>query len=217
MKQEIFNEKLKLHAEWLKDNSKGEQLNLFNEDLRHVNLSSANLSYANLSYADLSYVNLSYANLHHANLSSADLSYANLRHVNLNFANIRYADLSDIKKDFFEVLTVAKNEVVGIYDALIRGKINGSAYEGECACLVGTIANIRHEYHRDLKIKLKPNSNRPSEIWFLAIATGDTPSSNKVSDLTKEWIEEFSKKEGIKLPQYSLVSSLQMPEWFGEV
>ncbi|MBA3789575.1 pentapeptide repeat-containing protein, partial [Patescibacteria group bacterium] len=56
-----------------------------------------------------------------ANLSYADLSYANLRS-----ANLSGADLSSIKEDLFKKLSIAKAEVVGLYDALQRGKIDRS-------------------------------------------------------------------------------------------
>jgi uncharacterized protein YjbI with pentapeptide repeats len=188
-------------------------------DLSYANLSSANLSYANLSSANLSSANLSSANLSYANLSSADLSYANLSSANLRSADLRsadlsYAELGDIKKDFFKRLFIAKDECEGLYDAIIRGKINGSSYFGECACFVGTIAKIRKEGHEHLGIKLKPDSASATERWFMGIATGETPQSNQVSKITSEWIEEFAKEKGIDLPTYKLVSSKEFPRAF---
>ncbi len=177
---------LEKHRKWVMNEPDGER---------------ANLSSANLSSADLRSANLRFANLRFANLSSADLSSA---------------DLSDIKEDFFKRLKIAKGEVVGLYDYIIRGKINGQAYTGDCACFVGTIANLRHEGYENLSIPLKPESSSLTEKWFLAIYKGDTPQSNQVSLITSQWCEEFMRKEGIVIPEYKLISSLEMPELFGK-
>ncbi len=180
--------------------------NLRGADLSDADLSDANLSDANLRGADLSDANLSDANLRGANLRGADLSGANLRGADLSGANLSDANLSDIKKDFLSVLKVAKAEVLFLYDALMTGKIDGSAYEGECACLVGTIANSRHEKYQSLGIDLKPDSNRPSERWFLNIRRGDTPQNNQVSKITAEWMREFMDEEKIEYPDYEIMA-----------
>lgn len=134
--------------------------------------------------------------------------------INLRGADLEGADLGDIKKDFFERLSKAKAEVSGLYDALIRGKINGSSYKGECACFCGTIANIRKENYAEMKIDLRPDSNCPTERWFLAIRKGDTPENNQVSAVTADWLKEFMKANEIAIPQYKLVSSIEKPELF---
>jgi hypothetical protein len=194
--------------------------NLSSADLRSANLSYANLRSANLSYADLSYANLrsadlrsadlrsanlSYANLRYANLRSADLRSADLRSANLSYANLRSAKNEEIIADFCSVLDIAKAEAIGLYRALLDGKIDGSHYEGECACLVGTVANCRKENYTALTIDLKPKSDRLSERWFLAIQKGDIPENNPVSQLTKEWIEAWAIKNEIKLPKLTKV------------
>ena len=62
---------------------------------------------------------------------------------------------------------------------------------GDCACLVGTIANIRHKKYTELGNGLIPNSSRPAERWFMGIKKGDTPENNQISKITVEWIDEF--------------------------
>jgi hypothetical protein len=202
MGEQELKDILAAHAEWLKDNSKGKRANL-----RYANLSYADLRYANLSYADLRSADLRSANLSYADLSSADLRSANLRS-----ADLRSANLSLIKEDFFKRLSLVKNESVGLYDYLMRGKIDGTSYSGECACFVGTIANIRKENYEKLTCDLRPESSSPTEKWFLAILEGDTPSSNSVSKITKEWLEEFMRDNSLEIPQYRLISSLET-EW----
>jgi hypothetical protein len=165
--------------------------NLSCADLSYANLSCADLSYANLSYADLSYADLSYADLSYANLSYANLSCADLSYANLSRANLSRANLSRAKENVFAILSAAIPEVPGLLAALRAGKINGSSYEGECACLCGTLANIRGCKYIEMTGSAAPDSSRPAERWFLAIRPGMTPENNQVAKITEGWIEEF--------------------------
>ena len=140
--------------------------------------------------ANLSESNLSGSNLSRADLSGADLSGSNLSGANLSGSNLSESNLSIVKNDFWEILLKAKKEIDGLKEALISGKVDGSTYSGECCCLVGTIANVKHCSYRNIK-GIKPNSDRPAERWFLAIRKGDTPNTSKVVELTMAWIEEF--------------------------
>jgi hypothetical protein len=164
--------------------------NLSDANLSDANLSGANLSGANLSGANLSGANLSGAYLRGANLSGANLSGAYLRGANLSGAYLRDADLSDAKEDLYKILDSAPNEVEGVLKALQEGRVNGSTYSGECACLVGTIANIRNCDYRELAV-IEPNSDRPAERWFMAIRTGDTPENHPITKITAEWVQEY--------------------------
>ncbi len=172
--------------------------NLSSANLRSAYLRSANLRYANLRYANLSSADLSSANLSYADLSSANLRSANLRSANLRSANLRSADLSSIKHDFWAVLTCAKNEVGGLRLALVEGRINGSSYTGECACLVGTIANTKHCSIEALP-SLKADADRPAERFFLGIGVGDTPDKSAHAKIALEWLDEWAALMEIKL------------------
>ena len=140
------------------------------------------------------------ANLIGADLIGADLSGASLSRACLIGANISDADLSSIKQDYLSILASAKHEVVDLYKSLLEGKIDGSTYAGECACLVGTIANIRGVDHIDMD-DIRPDHERPAEKWFLAIRKGDTPDNNPVAEIVKEWTEEFMNDNGITIPK----------------
>jgi hypothetical protein len=159
--------------------------NLSRADLSGADLSGADLSGANLSGADLSWANLSRANLSRANLSGANLSGADLSRANLSGAN-----LSPIRDDLWAVLSSAPNEVAGLLAALREGRVDGSTYTGACACLVGTLANVRH-CDVDAIPGLTPNSARPIERFFCGIRPGDTPETNAVSKLAAEWTEDW--------------------------
>jgi len=164
-------------------------------DLSGANLSWANLSKANLSWADLSKADLSWANLSGADLLGADLSWADLSGANLLGADLSWADLSGanlsiIKNDFWSKLLKLKHEIPAFKEKIKEGKINGSCYEGDCCCFVGSFANIKKVSYKSLE-GVYPDSGSPTERWFLAFKEGDTPENSQVSKITMEWIEEF--------------------------
>ena len=151
-------------------------VNLLGADLLGADLSDTNLSGANLSHVDLSHVVLSGTNLLGTNLSEADLSEADLR---------------TFKACLWTTLTENATEVPGLVDSLQAGRVDGSKYEGDCVCLVGTIAKVKGVSHTDLK----PDSRNPSEQWFLMISKGDKPTDNTGGGFAArkvlEWIEEW--------------------------
>jgi hypothetical protein len=125
-----------------------------------------------------------------ANLSWVDLGGEDLGGANLSGANLSRANLSRARDDLYDVLSAAPAEVPGLLAALRAGRVDGSTYDGECACLVGTIANVRGCSYRDLEMML-PNSDRPAEVLFLAIRRGDTPATNPIARITEGWIQEW--------------------------
>lgn len=129
------------------------------------------------------------ANLRGANLRDADLSDADLSDAVLSDAVLRGAVLRDQKNDFWEILLRAPTEIAGLRAALVEGRVDGSTYEGACACLVGTIANVRGVNYQTVGIK--PDSSRPAERWFMGIRKGDKPETSQISAITVEWLDEF--------------------------
>ena len=168
-------------------------------DLSSANLSGANLSGADLSGAYLSGADLSGAYLSGANLSGANLSGADLSGAYLSGADLRSADLQPIKDDLFIVLLHSIHEIPFLKQAILDGKIDGSTYKGECACLSGTtfkgaeVNNGPQQKEREDLIMKCRDSNRPIERFFLGIKPGDTPENNQPAKLVIEWIEEFEK------------------------
>lgn len=185
-------------------------------DLSYADLSSADLSYADLCHADLCHADLCYADLSHADLGDVNLRYADLRSADLDFAHLgstdlSYVDLSSadlshadlgsanlepIKNDFFAVLLRGITEVGYLKKNLIEGNIDGSTYEGECACLSGTLANGTKTHNGKADKVMKQilscrDGYRPIERFFLGIKKGDTPQNNSSSKIALEWIEEF--------------------------
>jgi hypothetical protein len=81
-------------------------------------------------------------------------------------------------------------EVPALRAAIVAGKIDGSTYGGECACLVGSLAKSAQVNYEKIP-GLRPNSSRPAERWFINIKSGDTPETNQFSALALKWIDEL--------------------------
>jgi uncharacterized protein YjbI with pentapeptide repeats len=156
-------------------------------DLRSADLSNADLRDADLRNAALRSADLSNADLRSADLSNADLSRADLRRADLTGAALTGADLQYFKLDFWIILDQNPNEVAGLLKALQEGRVDGSTYIGACACLVGTIANLRGVAVGTLE----QDSERPAERWFMMIAKGDTPETCFASAKAVEWVQAW--------------------------
>ncbi len=146
--------------------------------------SDADLSGAYLSGADLSGADLSGAYLSGAYLRDADLSGAK----NLSEAY----GLEEFKHDIWAVLLTSPREVSGLIKALNEGRVDGSVYKGDCACLVGTIANLRQCNYQQIP-SLTPDASRLAEVWFTSIRKCDNSENSEVVKLTITWIEEWQK------------------------
>ena len=129
--------------------------------------------------------------LHRAVAAKVDLSGSNLSGSNLRGSDLSGSNLTPIRDDFWAVLSAAPEEVSGLLAALKEGRVDGSTYNGECACLVGTIANVRGCVYTALAPVLQANSSRPAEVFFLSIRKGDTPETNTFSTIATEWAEDW--------------------------
>ena len=108
-----------------------------------------------------------------------------------SFVGSSFDGEGDAKQDFLSIISDARDEIAGLIAALRDGRINGSVYSGDCACLVGTIANLRGVDVRTLHC----DSSRPAEKWFLMISEGDRPGYSSpggyASGKALEWAEEY--------------------------
>jgi len=184
---------------------------LHNADLNGFNLRGADLRKANLIFADLRGANLRGARLQGADLRCANLFGADLKDANLEDADIdilymesrNFREVRNLPSDFIKPhkqgfmktikLFRTNGEVPFLRKALLGGKVNGTQYHGDCACLVGTLANARKEYHKDLSERLgyTEGLQNPAELWFWQIKEGDTPKSNIFSRLAVAWCNEI--------------------------
>ena len=159
--------------------------------------SRLNLSGADLSGADLSGAYLSRANFSGADLSGANLSGAYLSRANLSGAYLTGKALRSFKADMWMTLAQNVGEVPALISALREGRVDGSQYAGECACLVGTLANAKSTDYR----KLDYDFDHPAERWFMMISKGDKPGDRTgggfASQKALEWAVEFCAAIGI--------------------
>lgn len=165
--------------------------NLLGANLRDAEMGGVSLTGANLPHATLTDANLRDADLTGANLTEADLTQAQIAGVDFTRANLRDADLTAIRDDLWAVLSAVPHEVPALRRALVEGRIDGQLYEGECACLVGTVEQAAGVEHGTLPL-LKPNSERPIERFFLNIEPGHTPESSIVVEIVVEWIDDWT-------------------------
>lgn len=151
-------------------------------------MAEISLNDAELNDAELNYAKLNDAELNGVKLNGAELDGAELNRAELNGAELNGAELNHVRDDLWAVLSAAFTEALGVRDALVRGHVNGSVYEGECACLIGTIANLQGRRYTDMP-NLRPNASRPIELFFFNIKKGDTPDNSSVVKIAVEWID----------------------------
>src|SRR3990167_6145284 len=143
-------------------------------DLRSANLTSADLTSADLTSADLTSANLTYADLTSADLTSADLTSADLTKLPVSFINLA-------SRDMLFIFRSLKKELPFLKKKLEEGEVDGTQYEGDCACLIGTLANADESIEKICEAipYYDKGLHNPSENWFWQIKRGDTPKTNQ--------------------------------------
>ena len=94
--------------------------------------------------------------------------------------------------DVMQILSAMPHEVRYLRDAIEFGKIDGSVYGGECACLMGTLAKARHCALE--KLPVRTDASRPAERWFAPIKPGNTPKDNDRARAAFAWVNDFLKE-----------------------
>ena len=174
--------------------------NLVHANLTGANLAGADLADANLAGADLAGANLARANLARANLAGANLAGAYLAGAYLAGANLADAvgltdaQLRSVIADYWMILTRARPEVPALIAAIRDGRVDGSTYSGECACLVGTLENSG-------ATGLPHEASSPAERWFATIRKGDKPGDETAGGFAAskalQWALEYCAFAGI--------------------
>ena len=127
----------------------------------------------------------------------------NDRDADLRDANLRGANLWQLPADFIRqcsrdilfILHCLPKEVKFLKNKLIGGEVDGSQYEGTCACLIGTLANGdggMEKVCQTIPFYDKGTHNF-GETFFLNIKKGDTPENNQFSAHVLKLIEMHEK------------------------
>ena len=127
------------------------------------------------------------ANLRSADLRYADLSSANLRYADLRSANLRYAKklpqsfINQCSRDMLFIFQSLPSELPFLRDKLIKGEVDGQVYEGNCACLIVTLANADGGIDKVCEVipYYDKGLHNFAEQWFYQIKKGDTPKTNQ--------------------------------------
>ena len=119
------------------------------------------------------------ANLREADLHGADLYGANLHGADLEKLPQDY--INQCSRDMLFIFEHLKSELPGLRKALIEGRVDGTQYEGECACLIGTLGNLDGGVDKVCEAIpfYEKGIHNPGEAWFLNIHKGDTPEDNQ--------------------------------------
>ena len=185
MDNEELKQILAEHKLWLNSEG-GKRAYLQGADLRRADLRGADLRGADLQGADLQRADLQGAYLQGAYLRGADLRDAK---------NIPEYLINLYKKDLLYVLIHSKYEVPVLKEKLIKGEIDGSQYEGECCCLIGTLAKAdggMETFVNQIPFYEKGLENY-SEQLFWQIKKGDTAENNQFVKIALDTIEYFEK------------------------
>jgi hypothetical protein len=100
-----------------------------------------------------------------------------------------FFDLTAVKADFLSIIGKAPGEVPYLRLAVIEGRIDGSEYYGECACLKGTLAG---------KAAGPLFNHIDSPSAFIALAYG---IKCNIAAVVLDWLDEFLVGERAGKPQ----------------
>ena len=125
------------------------------------------------------------ADLRGADLIRADLSGADLSGV-IAWQSTEWA--RQAKQQLRYILSYCRPEVPGLIEKIKAGKVDGTQYEGECTCLIGSLGNDRAVEHIPDYTKGLHNL---SEQLFWQIKEGDTPETSEFSKMALEICLEF--------------------------
>ena len=121
----------------------------------------------------------------------ADLEGADLRGAYLEGAYLRGMDLyklpvsyvNQCSRDMLFIFQSLKGELKGLRKALVEGRVDGTQYEGDCACLIGTLGNVDGGIDKVCEVIpfYDKGLHNLGEQWFFNIHEGDTPKDNQFS------------------------------------
>ncbi len=184
----------------------GEHAYLTGADLRGAYLTGADLTGAYLTGADLRGADLTGAYLTGADLTGAYLRGAYLTGADLTGAYLKIEDLPEsfvnqTSRDMLFIFEHLKSELPYLREKLIKGEVDGSQYEGKCACLIGSLGKA--DGGVDKVCETIPfydkGTHNLGEQWFLWIHEGDTPETNEFAAYALKLIDMVMGKKSKKV------------------
>jgi hypothetical protein len=168
-------------------------------DLQDAVLQGAVLQGAVLQGADLRGAVLQDADLRGAVLQGADLQDAVLQGADLRDASIKQLGdyVNQCSRDMLFIFEHLKSELPGLRKALVEGRINGTQYEGDCACLIGTLGKLDGGTAKVCRAIpfYEMGLQNYGEQWFYQIRTGDTPKNNEFAAHAVKLIDKVLKED----------------------
>ena len=195
--QEEFNAIMDSHEKWLKNKAEGQQAlfsNIYGVGIVAKNRSFDETRFVDSSFVDSSFVGSSFDDSRFVGSRFDETRFDGSRFDGSSFSTLNF---NNAKNDFFATLLYLPSEVAALKAALIEGRIDGSQYEGECACLKGTLERVAKKEEEE--IGWKHDVSAPAETFFLSISQGDTPENSRFSALAVQWIEEWCQLPVVKM------------------
>jgi hypothetical protein len=96
----------------------------------------------------------------------------------------------EARADLFRVLRLNREHIPFLLEALEAGRVDGSKYHKECACVYGTLRNARG-LRTVCDVPGFEMGLTPIERWALDIKPGHTPDNSETVRQTVQWIREF--------------------------
>lgn len=162
-------------------------------DLTGANFRDTYLKSCNLEGANLTNVNFEGAYFRDCSLRGANLSGAYLRGVFFGGASLEGANLDSVRDDVFSYLDRAPKRVQTLSEAIEKGLIDGTTFEGECVCEFRPVELVSCVHNA---LDIRPEGERPAEIWFFLLRNGRTPENDQVTAITAGWIQDWLKQNG---------------------
>ena len=114
--------------------------------------------------------------------------------------NIPQSYINICSRDMLFIFQALKKELPYLREKIVKGQVDGTQYEGECACLIGTLANSDGGVDKVCNTipYYEKGLHNPAEQWFWQIKIGDTPKNNFFAEHALALIDEVLGKNKSK-------------------
>jgi hypothetical protein len=128
--------------------------------------------------------------LQDAVLRGADLRGAVLRGIK---GDLPQAYVNEASREMLFIFEHLKSELPYLREKLVAGEVDGTQYEGDCACLIGSLGQGTSEGVDQVCEAIpyyEKGLHNISEQWFWNIREGDTPESSPFAKQALKLIDD---------------------------